>query len=235
MKDKNQSTNHPIPQRPKEEQPRERFLQHGGSGLASAELLSLILRTGHQKENALQLAERILATFDGVQGVARAEISELTEVHGIGTAKAIEIKAAMELGRRLLGGLPKEKPVISCPADAANLLMAQLAMQEREEVHLLLLDTKHRVIRRVLVYIGCLSNVPIRIAEVFRPAIKENCAAIILAHNHPSGDPDPSPEDIRMTEEIHQAGKIMGIELLDHIVIGNNRYISLKEKGLGFP
>jgi DNA repair protein RadC len=156
------------------------------------------------------------------------------EIKGIGEAKAVEIKAALELGRRLIASSPQEKPKISSPADAANLLMSEMSLLEQEHLRLLLLDTRNNVLASPTVYVGSLNTSVIRVAELFRAALKENAAAIIVAHNHPSGDPSPSPEDINVTKQIVKAGEIIDIEVLDHIIIGQQRFVSLKERGMGF-
>ncbi|HFC12813.1 MAG TPA: JAB domain-containing protein [Anaerolineae bacterium] len=228
------SPTYTIHDMPTDERPRERFAQVGAAGLSSAELLAIILRTGNRGESVVRMAERVLATFDGLPGVARASLKELQQVNGIGPAKATEMQAALELGRRLLATMPKERPQIKSPADAANLLMSEMAFLEQEHLRVLLLDTRNRVISIPTVYIGSLNASIVRVGELFRPAIKENAAAIVIAHNHPSGDPSPSPEDIRMTKAVKQAGELLNIDLLDHIVIGRNRFVSLKERGLGF-
>jgi DNA repair protein RadC len=214
--------------------PRERLLQVGERAVSTAELLAIILRTGAAGENVLRLSERLLSTFQDLPGLARASIAELTEVKGVGPAKAVEIKAALEIGRRLLTTAPEEKPRITSPADAANLLMSEMSFLDKEHLRLILMDTRNRVLGTPTIYIGSLNTSVIRVGELFRAAIKENAAAFIVAHNHPSGDPSPSPEDVSVTRQIVQAGFLLNIDVLDHIVIGHNRFVSLKERGLGF-
>jgi DNA repair protein RadC len=214
--------------------PRERLLNVGERAVSTAELLAIILRTGAAGENVLRLAERLLITFKNLPGLARASIAELTEVKGVGPAKAVEIKAALEIGRRLLSTAPEERPRITSPADAANLLMSEMSFLDQEHLRLILMDTRNNVLSTPTIYIGSLNTSVIRIGELFRAAIKENAAAFIVAHNHPSGDPSPSPEDVAVTRQIVQAGSLLSIEVLDHIVIGHNRFVSLKERGLGF-
>jgi DNA repair protein RadC len=148
--------------------------------------------------------------------------------------KAIEIKAALELGRRLALSVPDARPVVRRPEEAAQLLMLGMGLLEQEEVHTLLLDTRNRVIGKPMVYRGSLNAVSMRIGEIFRDAVRSNCAAIIVAHNHPSGDPTPSAEDVAVTRALAQAGKLLSVELLDHIIIVHNGFVSLKERGLGF-
>ncbi len=216
------------------DRPRERLLKVGERAVSTAELLAIILRSGVPGENVLRLAERLLGTFKDLPGLARASIAELTEVKGVGPAKAVEIKAALEIGRRLLTTAPEEKPRITSPADAANLLMSEMSFLDKEHLRLILMDTRNRVLGTPTIYIGSLNTSVIRIGELFRAAIKENAAAFIVAHNHPSGDPSPSPEDVSVTRQIVQAGSLLNIDVLDHIVIGHNRFVSLKERGLGF-
>lgn len=219
---------------PTEERPRERLIHFGAQAVSSAELVAIILRTGVGGESVLRLSERLLSAFGGLPGLARATVTELQQVKGIGPAKAVEIKAALELGRRLLATAPQERPQVSSPADAANLLMSEMMLLEKEHLRVILLDTRNRVVKAPTIYIGSLNTSVVRIGELFRPAIKENAAAIIVAHNHPSGDPTPSPEDVRVTRQVAKAGTLLNIELLDHIIIGRNRFVSLKERGLGF-
>lgn len=216
------------------ERPRERLIKLGERSLSNAELLGIIMRTGVGGENVVRLAERTLVFSGGLPGLVRLSITEIMEIKGIGEAKAVEIKAALELGRRLIASSPQEKPKISSPADAANLLMSEMSLLEQEHLRLLLLDTRNNVLASPTVYVGSLNTSVIRVAELFRAALKENAAAIIVAHNHPSGDPSPSPEDINVTKQIVKAGEIIDIEVLDHIIIGQQRYVSLKERGMGF-
>lgn len=216
---------------PEGERPRERFRAIGATGMSQRELLAIILRSGAEGASALQLADMLLQRFGSLHGLALAGLDELQQIHGIGPVKAIEIKAALELGRRLSLSVPDARPIVRQPADAAQLLMLSL---EQEEVHTLLLDTRNRVIGKPMVYRGSLNAVDMRISEIFRDAVRSNAAAIIVAHNHPSGDPTPSAEDISATRALTQAGKLLSIELLDHIIIVHNGYTSLKERGLGF-
>jgi DNA repair protein RadC len=216
------------------ERPRERLLQVGERALNTSELLAIGLRTGIGGENVVRLAERLLLQFGGLPGLARASIAELQMVKGIGPAKAIEIKAALELGRRLLASTPEERPKVTAPADAANLLMSEMAFLEQEHLRVVLLDTRNRVLATPTVYVGSLNTSVIRVGELFRSAIRDNAAAVIIAHNHPSGDPAPSPEDINVTRQLVKAGKLLDIDVLDHIIIGRQRFVSLKERGLGF-
>ncbi|MCB8921978.1 MAG: DNA repair protein RadC [Ardenticatenaceae bacterium] len=217
-----------------ENRPRERLMRVGAQAVSTAELLAIILRTGVGGENVLRLAERLLSEFRDLPGLARATVAELTRVKGIGPAKAVEMKAALEVGRRLMASAPQEKPRVTSPADAANLLMSEMMFLEQEHLRLILLDTRNGVLSIPTIYKGSLNTSVVRIGELFRAALRENAAAFIVVHNHPSGDPSPSPEDVAVTRQIAQAGKLLDISLLDHIVIGHQRYVSLKERGLGF-
>lgn len=219
---------------PTDDRPRERLARSGERAVSTAELLAIIMRTGSGGENVLRLAERMLAHFKGLPGLGRATITELQALKGVGQVKAIEIKAALELGRRLTVAAPEERPKISSPADAASLLMSEMMLLEQEHLRLILLDTRNRVIQTPTIYIGSLNTSVVRVGELFRPAIRENAAAIIVTHNHPSGDPTPSPEDVNVTRQIVKAGKLLDIELLDHVIFGRQRFCSLKERGLGF-
>ena len=217
------------------ERPRERLREHGPRYLNNAELVAILLRSGVAGENSISVAMRILAEFDGLAGLARAGYAELCKQRGLNHAKTSEIMAALELGRRIASLAPEERAQISCPQDAASLLIAEMEPQVQEHLVVLLLNTRNQVVARRTIYIGTVNSSAVRPAEVLRPAIRENAPSIIVAHNHPSGDPTPSPEDISVTRDLAAAGKLMDIELLDHLVIGHGgRFTSLKEKRLGF-
>jgi DNA repair protein RadC len=219
---------------PADLRPRERMVYAGPAALNTAELLAIILRVGGRGENVIRMAERLLQRFDGVAGLAQANFDELCQEHGVGEAKAAQIKAALELGKRLVATLPQERPQVRSPGDVASLLMVEMGLLEQEHLRVVLLDTKNRVIRVEGVYEGSLNTAVVRVGEVLRPAVRANCASIVIVHNHPSGDPTPSPEDVRVTELIVEAGKLLDIDVLDHVVIGRNQYVSLKERKLGF-
>jgi DNA repair protein RadC len=223
-----------IKELPLAERPRERLLYAGAAALSTTELMAIILRTGVGGQSALSVSQRLLVRFDGLTGVARASATELVAERGVGQAKVAQLKAAFELGRRLLVASPTERPQVRSPADAAQLLMAEMSLLEQEHLRLVLLDTKNYVLSIPTVYVGSLNTSLVRIGELFRYALKENCAALIVAHNHPSGDPTPSPEDVIMTGKIVEGGQLLDIEVLDHLVIGQGRFVSLKERGLGF-
>ena len=224
-----------IRQLPAGERPRERLREHGARYLNNAELVAILLRTGIAGENAINLAMRILSEFEGLPGLARAGYGELSDQRGLSDAKTCEILAALELGRRIASLAPEERAQISCPQDAANLVSAEMTLLAQEHLVVLLLNTRNQVVGRRTIYIGTVNSSAVRPAEVLRPAIRENAPSIIVVHNHPSGDPTPSPEDIAITRDLVAAGKLMDIELLDHLVIGQGgRFTSLKERGLGF-
>jgi DNA repair protein RadC len=218
----------------KNDLPRERLHRVGAAALKTEELIAIILRTGTSGEHVLHLAERLLRECGGLAGLARLPYSELTSIRGFGAAKATELQAVFELGRRLQVASPEDRPTIKSPADAANLL-SEMSVLEQETMRTILLDTKNRVLAMPTVYRGSLHTTVVRVTELFREAVRQNCAGLIIAHNHPSGDPTPSPEDIAVTAEIVKAGKILDIDVLDHLVIGaGQKFVSLKERGLGF-
>jgi DNA repair protein RadC len=218
----------------KSDLPRERLRRHGSGALKTEELIAIILRTGTRGENVLHLAERLLRECGGLGGLAHKPLDELTRIKGVGVVKALELQAIFELSRRVHAAAPEERPIVKSPADAANLL-SEMGVLEQETMRTVLLDTKSRVLAMPIVYRGSLHTTVIRVSELFREAVRHNCAALIVAHNHPSGDPSPSPEDVAVTEEIVKAGKILDIDVLDHLVIGaGTKFVSLKERGLGF-
>ncbi len=219
---------------PENERPRERLQRFGPAALSTAELLAIILRTGVGGMNVLTLASQLLTTYHGLSGLARADFAQLTQMHGLGPAKAAQLLAALELGRRLMREDPGEMFQIRSPADAANYLMPKMGFYEQERFVVLYLNTRNRVMDQEELYSGGLNTSMVRVAEVFRGAIRRNCNAILVAHNHPSGDPTPSPDDIALTRRLIEAGKLLDIEVLDHLVIGQNRYVSLREQGLAF-
>lgn len=216
------------------ERPRERLRDAGAGALSGAELLAILLRTGTASENVLDLATRLLTQFDGLTGLARASFTDLCDVYGFGEAKACQLLAAMELGKRLQVAAVPERPVISSPADVANLVAGDMADLEQEHFRVLVLDTKNHVLAAPDIFVGSVNSTTIRTAEVFRDAVRRNAPGIIVVHNHPSGDPTPSAEDAAVTRELVAAGKALDIEVLDHVVVGRNGHVSLKERGLGF-
>lgn len=219
---------------PESDRPRERLLKYGVEVLSNAELLAIILRTGTRDENAIAVAQGVLKEYGTLAAISLASVAGLAQVKGIGPVKVTQIKAALELGRRMLAETPEMKPQVRSPADAANLVMSEMCWLEQEQLRTLLLDTKNRIVGSPVVYKGSLNTSLIRVGELFREAIRANSAAMIVVHNHPSGDPTPSPEDVAVTRQIAEAGKLLDIELLDHLIIGQQRFVSLKERGLGF-
>jgi DNA repair protein RadC len=217
-----------------EERPRERLMTAGPGALSKAELLAILLRVGVSGENSVQLAQRILDELGGLAGIQRASVSDMCEIKGLGEAKATQIKAAIELGTRLAREQGTERGPLSSPADAAALIQLEMQGLVQENLRVLLLDTRNRLITIDTVYVGSLNLSLVRVGELFRAAIQKSAASLILAHNHPSGDPTPSPEDVALTRSVVQAGKLLDIEVLDHLVIGYGRFVSMKEKGLGF-
>jgi DNA repair protein RadC len=219
---------------PTGERPRERLIRAGEGALSTSELLAIILRTGTGGESVLDMASRLLSYYGGLAGLARASFAELEAERGMGEAKTSQLKAAIELGRRMLLSSPEDRFLVRSPSDVAQLLMAEMAHLQQEHFQVLYLDTRNRLLGSERVYVGSLNASHIRVAEVFRDAVKRNCAAIIVAHNHPSGDPTPSPEDVEVTRQLVAAGNLLDIEVLDHLIIGQQRFVSLRERGLGF-
>ncbi|MDP2950418.1 MAG: DNA repair protein RadC [Chloroflexota bacterium] len=220
---------------PASERPRERLREHGATALSTAELLAIILRTGAPSENVLALASRALARFGDLTGLAKASFGELCGERGLGEAKAAQVKAALELGRRLVSARPEERTTVHSPQDVANLLAAEMGLLDQEHLRLLLLNTRNQVLAVPEVYKGSVNTTQVRVGELFREAVREGCPALIVVHNHPSGDPTPSQDDVDMTRQLVEAGQLLGIDVLDHIVIGGQRFVSLRERGLGFP
>jgi DNA repair protein RadC len=218
-----------------EERPRERLARLGPQSLSTAELLAILLRVGVVGETSVQVGQRLLQTFGGIAGLHRASFAELSNQKGVKLAKAAQIKAAIELGRRLVKESPEERPSVHSPADAAELVQYEMSALEQEELRVLLLDTRNHLLHIEVVYRGSVNSSQVRVAEVFKAAIRRNAPNLIVIHNHPSGDPTPSPDDIAITRLIAQAGEILDVKLLDHIIIGSGRFVSLKERGLGFP
>ena len=217
-----------------EERPRERLASFGADKLSNEELLAILLRVGVEGENAIQMAHRILNENKGLIGLYRTGYLELCGQHGIGPAKAAQLLAAMELGKRLAQADKEEKNIIHSPQDVYHELVYDMLALEQEELVVIMLDTRNRILDKETVYRGSVNTSQVRIAEVFRGAIRRNATSVIVAHNHPSGDPSPSPEDIALTRALIQAGKLLDIDVLDHIVIGHKTFISLKEKGYAF-
>ncbi len=217
---------------PENERPRERLVRYGAESLSDAQLLAIILRTGSGQRGVLSLAMTLLETFKELRNIDAASISELASLKGLGTAKIAQIKAAFELGKRLMSESSGGKPVFSSGHALYSYFAPRFKSLKKEFFISVLLDTKNRLIRESKVSEGTLTNSLIHPREAFREAIKESAASVIFVHNHPSGDPAPSRDDIAVTERLRVAGEIIGIQVLDHIILGDGRYVSLKEKGV---
>ncbi|MCM3086610.1 DNA replication and repair protein RadC [Bhargavaea ginsengi] len=211
------------------DRPRERLIRQGAESLSNQELVAILLRTGTRSESVLQLSNRVLAFFDRIQDMQHATLEEMTSVKGIGEAKAVQLLAAVELGKRLTRKQSTERYVIRSPEDAATYLMPDMSNLNQEHFVVLFLNVKNEVLHSRTIFIGSLNSSIVHPREVFREAVKRSAASIICAHNHPSGNPSPSPEDIEVTKRLSEAGKIVGIDLLDHIIIGDHKFLSLKE------
>ena len=216
------------------ERPRERLAELGPQVLTNAELLAILLRVGVQGENAVQVGQRLLQDLGGLHGLHKASFEAVCAQHGIGFAKAAQIKAAIELGRRLKSAERADRPVIHSPRDAADLVMYEMSALSQEELWVMQLDTRNQLLYTEHLYKGSLNASMVRVGELFRKALQMNAASILLIHNHPSGDPSPSPEDVNLTRAAVQAGKLLDVEVLDHLVVGQGRFVSMKEKSLGF-
>lgn len=217
-----------------DERPRERLEKSGPEALSKAELLAILLRVGVTGLNSVQLAQKILDDLGGLAGIQKASFAQVCNIHGVGPAKAAQIKAAIELGIRLKKENPDLSAAVNSPEDAAELVRYDMQGLVQENLWVILLDTRNRKIGVEKVYVGSLNASMVRVGELFRGALQRSAAGIIMAHNHPSGDPAPSPEDVTLTRAVVQAGKLLDVEVLDHLVIGHNSFVSMKEKGLGF-
>ncbi|MBM7644722.1 DNA repair protein RadC [Scopulibacillus daqui] len=217
---------------PKEERPRERLIKEGVHVLSNQELLAIILRTGTKDESVLQLSHRLLHQFEGLSLLKEASIEELENVKGIGKTKAVQLIAAMELGRRVSQLKNEERYVIRSPEDGAKYVMDEMRFLSQEHFVCLYLNTKNQVLYRKTIFIGSLNASIVHPREVFKEALRRSAASIICFHNHPSGDPTPSREDIEITKRLVECGMLLGIDVLDHIIIGDQIFISLKEKGI---
>lgn len=224
-----------IKELPADERPRERLLKLGAASLSTTELLAIVLNTGIKGESVTTIAQRILTKHGGLAGLLRLDVVELAKERGVGEAKATKIKASLEIGRRLAALAPDEKPRISSPEDVIQLVGIEMAALEQEQLRVLILDTRNAVLAIRTIYQGSANTATIRIGELFRDAIRHAAVSIVLVHNHPSGDPSPSSADVAMTGEVVQAGTLLDIAIVDHIIIGHGRHASLKRLGLGFP
>lgn len=223
-----------VAELPANERPRERLSRLGPAALTTAELLAIVLRTGSAREDVLAVASRLLAEHDGLRGLVGSDLPTLSAIHGLGPAKASTIAAIFELGRRAALEGEVLRPQVNGPDDIARLLQSEMEILQQEEVRLLVLDTKHHVLAQPTLYRGSINASPARVAEVFREAVRRNSFAIALAHNHPSGDPAPSGDDVAFTSAVVEAGQLLDVRVLDHLVFGHGRYVSMRERQLGF-
>jgi DNA repair protein RadC len=217
---------------PSSERPRERLAKRGRSSLKTSELLAILFRTGTRSLNAIELADKMLSKFGSLRAMSRASIEEFQAFEGIGFAKAVEIQAAFELGQRLATEDVLESPIIHSAKDVARLMVPEMQSLDREHFKILLLNTKNHVIQVHTVSVGSLNASVVHPRECFRPAIAAQAAAIVLVHNHPSGDPEPSTEDVNLTRRLVAAGDLIGIKVLDHVIIAGNRHLSIMERGV---
>lgn len=222
-----------IKDMPATERPQEKLIYSGASGLSNSELLALIIRTGTSEKSAIRLADEVIAyTSDNIGGLGMAEVRELTGIDGIGEAKACSIVAAMELSKRLIADRQSEVKIrLRDSGQAAELLMNEMMYEKRELFMTINLNSRLQVESKTVVSIGSIDSAPVHPREVFGPAIRRGAAAVIAAHNHPSGDPSPSAEDIEVTKRLISASEIIGIRLLDHVIIGNGCYLSMRSEG----
>lgn len=218
-----------------EELPRERLIRYGPASLKTSELIAILLRTGVVGEPVFDLAERLLRENGGLLGLQRLDMHALMRMHGLGEAKATTLKASLEIGRRLALLPLAERPAITSPEDVAQLYGIEMAALEQEQLRVVLLDTRNRIMEMRVLYQGSANEASVRIGEVFRDAIRANAVGLVLMHNHPSGDPTPSAPDIALTAEVVAAGKLLDIAVIDHLIFGQGRHVSLKRLGLGFP
>ncbi|WP_080874232.1 RadC family protein [Oceanobacillus timonensis] len=216
---------------PTEDRPRERLLKYGADKLSNQEILSILIGSGSKDDPVQLLADRILMHFEGIKLLRDATVEELTAIKGIGIAKSLNILAAIELGKRISSYKAVDAYIIRSPEDGANYVMEEMRNLAQEHFVALFLNTKNQIIHRQTLFIGSLNASIVHPRELFREAVKRSAATILVCHNHPSGDPTPSQEDILVTKRLVESGKIIGIEVIDHLVIGNECFVSLKQKG----
>ncbi len=218
-----------------DERPRETLKLRGPAALTNGDLIAIILNTRIVGETVTAVAQRLLVEHDGLLGLSKLDVAELAGIRGVGEAKAARLKAALELASRVAALSPEQRPQITSPDDLVNLVGVEMAALDQEQLRVVLLDTKHRVLCVRTVYQGTVNEARVRIAEVFRVAIRHNAVALVAVHNHPSGDPTPSAADVALTAELARAGTLLDVEVLDHLIIGQGRHVSLRRLGLGFP
>ncbi len=219
---------------PPDDRPREKLRLRGPSALTDAELIAIILNTGVRGESVVDVARRLLDEYGGLYGLVRADLADLQRSHGLGLAKASKLKATLVLAQRISATNPSDRPQIQTPEDVHVLLGSEMSALDHEELRVVLLDTKNRVLRTATVYQGSVNSAQVRVAEVFKDALRQNAPAIVVVHNHPSGDPTPSAADVSLTTEICRAGQILGVDVVDHLIIGVGQFRSLRRLGLGF-
>ena len=224
-----------IREMPTGERPRERLVEYGSKNLSNTELIANLLRTGYSGENVITLSSRLLTRFGGLAGLGKAAFAELCAGKGLSEAKACQLLAALELGRRFVSLALEERIIITTPQDAANLLSGEMSILDQEHLRVILLSTRNEVLGTHAIYVGNVNSSVVRPAEVFRPAVRASAPSLIVVHNHPSGNPAPSDDDIAITKDLVESGKMLGIEVLDHLIIGSGqRYVSMNKNGQGF-
>jgi DNA repair protein RadC len=228
------STRRSVRELPSSERPRERLMRRGPAGLSAAELIGLVWTSGARGLDALAMAEEALARYRGVAGLAEASTLELQGLPGVGPARAAQLSAAFELGRRALTDWPAQRWLVRAPRDLADRLLLQMGHLGREELRVAVLDARNAVLHIETVYRGNVSTALVRVGELFREALRLHAAGIILIHNHPSGDPTPSPDDLHLTVEAVAAGRLLDVAVLDHLVIGHDAFVSLRDRGMAF-
>ncbi len=225
---------HRLRDLPPEERPRERLARRGAAGLSAAELIGLVWGSGSPGRSAVQVATEALAVAGSLSNLAAASPPELEAISGIGGARAAQLAAAFELGRRLLADWPTGRLTVRAPRDLADRLILQMGRLEREELRVVVLNTRNAVLAIETVYRGNVSTALVRVGELFRDAIRQHAAGLILVHNHPSGDPAPSPDDLHLTAEAVAAGRLLDVPVLDHLIIGHEAFVSLRDRGIPF-
>ncbi len=219
---------------PSTERPRERLEHRGAAGLSAPELIGLVWASGTRQASALSMAEEALIRHDGLAGLSLAGPAELRTLRGVGPVRAAQLTAAFELGRRALADWPTGRWSIRAPRDLADRLLPEMGRLEREELRVVLLSSRNTVLSIERVYQGNVSAALVRVGELFRDAVRRHAAGIIIVHNHPSGDPTPSPDDLHLTAETVAAGRLLDVPVLDHLIIGHDAFVSLRDRGVTF-
>jgi DNA repair protein RadC len=219
---------------PPNERPRERLALHGAGALSAAELIGVLWGSGTHGHSSLDAAADALRRHESLIGLARATDVELAKVPGVGPVRAAQLSVAFELGRRVMTDWPQGRWTVRSPRDVGDRLVPQMGYLEREELRVVLLNTRNTVLRQVTVYQGNVSSSLVRIGELFRDAIRLNATGVILVHNHPSGDSTPSPDDLRLTAEALAAGRLLDIQVLDHLIVAGDGFVSLRDRGVAF-